>query len=77
MMCPECLTSGEVVYSALSRELICLASQCGWSRELDESEAFDLLFPGASSRRESLRYAKASESETEPSNLTGNDQIVA
>ncbi len=43
MICPRCLTEGEVAYSALSNGLVCLIPDCGWEQELDAAEAFEML----------------------------------
>ena len=64
MTCPRCSNEG-VVYSALSRELICLVPHCGWERELDEAEVFELLFPEG--RRRSVTQSSQSAAERGPS----------
>ena len=43
MICPRCLTEGEVAYSSLSNGLVCLVPECGWEQEMDAEVAFDLV----------------------------------
>jgi hypothetical protein len=43
MICPNCLET-QVVYSAMTGSLVCLASECTWERALDEEETFELFF---------------------------------
>lgn len=43
MMCPRCLTEGEIAYSSLSNGLVCTVPECGWEQEMDVFEGLDLV----------------------------------
>ena len=43
MVCPRCLTEGEIMYSDLSRGLMCFALECGWEQNLESSETYELV----------------------------------
>jgi hypothetical protein len=45
MICPNCGSENEMVYSVISNGLICLEATCGFELEMDLFEAHQVLEP--------------------------------